>query len=320
MSSISDPFIEDLFQPDQYFASCHAAYLTEMPNHELWVTYFGGSAEKAIDVGSYLSIKPISGGSWASPRLFKKVEQKSTGTSHLFIAPDQSEMWRFYNLMNGKGWSTCSIVRERSYDLGTTWSAPDYIRKMWGYCTRGKVLVLDNGDYLFPLHREFFMYQGYVLISTNKGQSWKKYGPIKTPKGALEPSIIQLKDGSLLCALRTKEREIYLSRSTDRGHHWSHSVPIGIPNPDSMVELLLLPDGTIVMAHNNTPKNRSYLGVRFSKDNGYTWSDFKAFTDDKTEYSYPSLLYGSDGNIHLVFTAGRKTIRYVRFSQKWLEQ
>lgn len=310
----------DLFEPYKYFPECHAAYITEMPNHKLYVSFFGGTKEKAKDVGSYIVKKHISEpiDKWTAPKLFMKDPHKSTGTTHFFVPPNKKEIWTFYNLMEGKGWSTCHTARH-IYRNGH-WEARDFIRKMIGWNTRGKIIVLDNGDYLHPMHDELLGYKAYFQISRDQGKTWKTFGPVKTPKGCLEPSVVQLLDGRLLCYLRTKEREIYQSWSSDKGRHWTKATPTGFPNPDSMVELLRLPNGNLVLGYNHSPKKRNPLNICYSKNNAETWSKPKtiAESDGDGTYSYPCMIYGSDNHIHLVYTNSRKTIRYAKFDEEWL--
>lgn len=305
-----------LFKQDTYFNQCHAPYITEMPNHKLFVSFFGGTREKAKDVGSWLVTKPIESACWSEPRLFLKAKKKSMGGGHFFVSPDKHEIWLFYNLMHGPGWSTCNTARHIYTKDG--WQPRDYIRKMIGWNTRGKVLVLDNGNYLMPMHDELLGYKAYFLLSKDFGRTWKSYGPVRTEEGCLEPTVVQLRNGILLCFLRTKEREVYQSWSLDRGKTWTKATSTGIPNPDSMVELLVLPDGTLVHVYNHSKITRSPLNVSYSTDNGKTWSHQKTLEDGGAEFSYPCMIYGSDGLIHLVYTYKRKTIAYAKFSQEWL--
>jgi predicted neuraminidase len=309
----------DLFEPDKFFHECHAAYITEMPSRKLFVTFFGGSKDKAKDVGSYLVKKHIcSNDNWSSPKLFVKEPNKATGSAFLFVAPEKNEIWVFYNLMQGKGYSMCNTVRH-IYKNGC-WQKRDYLRRMIGWNSRGKIVVLDNGDYVHAMHDELLGYKAYFQISNNKGRTWKIYGPVKTKKGCLEPAVVQLNDGRLLCFLRTKEREIYQSISSDRGKHWMKAISTGIPNPDSEVELLKLPNGNILLAYNHSSTKRNPLNVRFSIDNAQTWSKPKiiAESEGKESFSYPCMIYGSDNNIHMVYTNSGKTIRYAKFDEEWL--
>ncbi|MBD3351183.1 MAG: hypothetical protein GF364_06830 [Candidatus Lokiarchaeota archaeon] len=307
----------DLFKENKYFNQCHAPYIIEMPNRDLFVSFFAGSHEKAKDVGSWVISKNINDEYWSKPRLFLKTETRSMGGGHFFIPPNKQEIWLFFNLMHGRGWSTCNTARY-IYDKAG-WHKRDYLRKMIGWNTRGKILVLDNGDYLMPMHDEILGYKAYFLISKDSGKHWKAYGPIKTKKGCLEPTVIQLSNGLLYCLLRTKEREIYEVWSKDRGRSWTKPMTTEIPNPDSMIELLYLNESnTIILAYNHSNDKRSPLNVRISQDNAHSWSEPSTLEEGEGEYSYPCMILGSDENIHLVYTSRRKTIGYIKFDRDWL--
>ncbi len=305
-------FKQDLFEPGKFFEQCHAAYITEIPSKTLVVTFFGGTREKARDVGSWITRKHPRDGTWHEPRLFLKDPKKSTGSAHLFVPPGKKEVWMFYNLMHGGGWSTCNQPLA-VYTPGTGWNSAGYLRRMIGWCTRGKMHVLDDGRYIAPMHDELLGYKAYFLVSVDQGKHWKVTGPVKTKKGCLEPTIAQLGDGRLLCMLRTKEREIFQAWSLDRGSTWTRAEPTGIPSPDSMVELLAMPSGELVLAYNHSTERRSPLCVRYSTNGARTWSTPVIVASGEGEFSYPCMVLGSDGYLHLVYTNNRRTIGYVRF-------
>ncbi|MHA1819154.1 MAG: exo-alpha-sialidase [Promethearchaeota archaeon] len=230
----------DLFEKNKYFNECHSAGIVEMPNRSLVVSFFAGTREKARDVGTYIVKKKIVADKteWTQPKLFFKDPKRSMGTGYFFIPPGKKEIWLYYNLMQGSGWSTCNIAYHVFKD--GSWSERKFIKRMIGWVSRGKILVLKNGDFFMPLHDELLGYKAYFKISTDGGKRWKNYGPIKTRKGCLEPSVVQIDDGRLYCILRTKEREVFESWSHDNGRRWSQARPTGIPNPDSQEELLYL--------------------------------------------------------------------------------
>lgn len=41
-------------------------------------------------------------------------------------------------------------------------------------------------------------------------------------------------------------------------------------------------------------------------------------SQQKVEYSYPSVLQTSDGYIHVTYTYNRETIKYVKFMESWI--
>ncbi|MHA1369685.1 MAG: exo-alpha-sialidase, partial [Promethearchaeota archaeon] len=296
---------------------CHSPAIFEMPNKTLIVSFFAGSHEKAKDVGSWMIKRRWRSSEWTEPRLFLKVKKKSMGTAHFFVPPDKKEIWVFFNLMHGPGWSTCNqpiLVYKNNL-----WIRGGYLRRMIGWCSRGKMHVLSNRCIIAPMHDELLGYKSYFLISCNGGKSWKASAPVKVPRGCLEPTIVLLNDSKILCFLRTKIGEIYESWSLDGGLTWTRPVGTSIPNPDSMVELLKLDDGTIVLAYNHSKHTRSPLCVRYSKDGARTWSEPKVIASGKGEFSYPWMILGSDRLIYLVYTNRRKTISLACFDQEWLE-
>ena len=62
--------------------------------------------------------------------------------------------------------------------------------------------------------------------------------------------------------------------------------------------------------------------VAVSRDAGASWSAPR-LVEDATggeEFSYPALLQGRDGTIHLAYTWQRKAIKHVSFAPSWLEE
>jgi predicted neuraminidase len=49
--------------------------------------------------------------------------------------------------------------------------------------------------------------------------------------------------------------------------------------------------------------------VAVSKD-GDTWNSFQALETEPGEFSYPAVIQGSNGNVHITYTWNRKKIRY----------
>jgi predicted neuraminidase len=71
-----------------------------------------------------------------------------------------------------------------------------------------------------------------------------------------------------------------------------------------------LRDGRIVLVYNHTEKGRSPLNLAVSKD-GENWTPVVTLESEPGEFSYPAIIQGSDGNLHITYTWNRKKIRYV---------
>ena len=102
-----------------------------------------------------------------------------------------------------------------------------------------------------------------------------------------------------------------IADSTDRGVTWTQARTIDVPNPNSGIDAVALPDGRVVLVYNHTPSGRSPLNLAISKD-GERFEMFKTLVDTPGEYSYPAMIVGKDGALHITYTWQRKRIKYVR--------
>jgi predicted neuraminidase len=62
-------------------------------------------------------------------------------------------------------------------------------------------------------------------------------------------------------------------------------------------------------------KGRSPLNLAVSVD-GENWTQALTLESEPGEFSYPAIIQGSDGNLHITYTWNRKKIRYVEVPLK----
>jgi predicted neuraminidase len=105
--------------------------------------------------------------------------------------------------------------------------------------------------------------------------------------------------------------KICVADSNDAGLTWSKARPIDVPNPNSGLDAIGLRDGRIVLVFNNTPRGRSPLNLAVSTD-GEHFRIFKDLETEPGEYSYPTMIQGKNGDLHITYTWKRSRIRYVR--------
>jgi predicted neuraminidase len=105
--------------------------------------------------------------------------------------------------------------------------------------------------------------------------------------------------------------KVCVADSRDSGVTWSEARPLDLHNPNSGIDAVSLPGGRVVLVYNHTPKGRSPLNLAVSRD-GDRFRMFRTLVDDPGEYSYPAMIAGSDGALHITFTWLRKQIRYLR--------
>jgi predicted neuraminidase len=110
----------------------------------------------------------------------------------------------------------------------------------------------------------------------------------------------------------TQIGKICIADSNDGGLTWTDARKLDIPNPNSGIDAVRLKDGRIVLIYNDTPSGRTPLNLAISTD-GEHFRNFSTLESEPGEFSYPALIQGSDGDLHITYTYKRKMIRYVVF-------
>jgi predicted neuraminidase len=103
---------------------------------------------------------------------------------------------------------------------------------------------------------------------------------------------------------------VFETWSTDGGRTWTPITLTALPNPSSGIDALTLRDGRHVLVYNHTTQGRSPLNVALSKD-GKTWEAALVLERDLGEYSYPAVIQGADGLLHITYTWKRQRIKHV---------
>ena len=141
---------------------------------------------------------------------------------------------------------------------------------------------------------------------------------ILSPIGCIQPSILRLKNGRLQVLCRTQNARLATSFSENGGNSWNEVTLTDLPNNNSGTDAVTLRDGRHVLVYNPvaTPIGengglRSPLSVAVS-DDGQTWRNILTLeNDEKGEYSYPAVVEGRDGTLHITYTWRRTRIKHV---------
>ena len=130
--------------------------------------------------------------------------------------------------------------------------------------------------------------------------------------GIIQPSVVSLGGKHLRLYARSTARmgKVCVADSYDDGKTWTQARPIDVLNPNSGIDAVNLKDGRIVLIYNNTSSGRTPLNLAVSKD-GETFTMFNTLENTPGEYSYPALVQGRNGDLHMTYTWNRKKIRYV---------
>ncbi|MBT3377438.1 MAG: exo-alpha-sialidase [Lentisphaerae bacterium] len=173
----------------------------------------------------------------------------------------------------------------RSEDEGETWSEP--IQLYDGWCGAIRDIIQTNTGALVVPGQELLMKEGRhctrPYASTDLGKTWSycdilDIGGQGDHAGAIEPTLIQLRDGRIRMLIRSSHGHFYESWSQDDGKTWSKPTP-SIKASGAPGILKRLQDGRLVLVWNRpvldgttTRQHRTELSVAVSSDEGKTWN------------------------------------------------
>ncbi|MHC5310610.1 sialidase family protein [Myroides sp. LJL116] len=205
----------------------------------------------------------------------------------------------------------------------------------------------------------------YTYVSNDYGQTWQTSSIVTVPDhqgggfhqgirwnhGAVEPTVVELKDGTLWMIMRTSLDYHYQSFSKDGGLTWSQASPSPFYGTITMPTIGRLSDGSLLMLWcNTTPMpevgntngvwddvftNRDVTHAAISKDDGKTWIGFRELYRNpmRNESNYATLGGGVDRGSHqaqflevepgkILVSLGQHSLHraMVLFDVKWLEE
>lgn len=171
-----------------------------------------------------------------------------------------------------------------------------------------------------------------AVYSDDGGENWLEsksslkieVDPTMTSRyGAIEPSVIELKDGRLWMLIRTNKGHLYESFSADGGMTWQEPVRSRFISSDSPSALLRLASGELLLLFNSCQRwddrtsyaagGREMLHAAISSDDGKSWSGFREILSvppglitargDRGS-AYPSVVENKKGKLVLVSGQG----------------
>lgn len=308
------------------FPESHAATIAETPKG-LIMAWFGGTKERNPDVGIWVSRRVKN--RWTAPVEVANGIQNDTlryacWNPVLYQVPG-GELLLFYKtgpkVSEWKGWM------KTSRDHGLTWSAAKALPQGLIGPVKNKPVRLQDGTLLAPSSTEGNGWKVHFEVSKDKGKTWEKIGPISDGKdlNAIQPSVLQHKDGRLQILARSRNRAIVESWSEDGGKTWSRLAKTTLPNNNSGTDAVTLKDGRHLLVYNHVlPPDtlakgpRTPLNLSYSPD-GKTWYASLILEDSPiSQYSYPSIIQSKDGMVHIVYTWRRQRIKYVKVDPRKL--
>lgn len=302
------------------FDSCHASTIAETPGG-LVTAWFGGTDEGNKDVAIWTSRQVK--GKWTAPEMVIDGIQED-GSRHpcwnpvLFQQPD-GPLLLFAKV--GPSPRTWWGVLSSSADNGVSWSSVRRLPEGQAGPIKNKPVLLKDGRLLCGSSSEDQGWRVHMEWTTDVGATWKRTGVLNDGKefGAIQPTILSHKDGSLQILCRSKGLgKIVQATSTDGGRNWSPLTPTSLPNPNSGIDAVTLADGRHVLIYNHTLRGRSPMNLAVS-DDGKSWSMVKALETDPGEYSYPAIIQAADGTLHVTYTWKRQKVKHLVLDPKGID-
>ncbi len=317
---------EQFLYEDAPFPECHAATIAETPEG-LVAAFFGGTKERNPDVEIWVS--RLSNGKWSAPQsvangIINDTLRKACWNPVLFQVPDE-ELLLFYKVGNSvSDWSGHLI---RSFDNGRTWTKPENLPNGFIGPVKNKPVMIGNKLIAPSSMEDSPGWRVHFEITEDKGKTWRKVGPINDGKTirAIQPSILTYPDGSLQIICRTREGYLAEAWSRDGGETWSDLTLSNLPNNNSGIDAVTLRDGRQLLVYNHVAPSsgtgkgpRTPLNVALSRDGKEWFASLILEESPLGQYSYPSVIQGSDGMVHIVYTWQRKRIKYMKIDPQQL--
>lgn len=284
--------------------------------------------------GTFAVVRSTDGGkTWGDPKP-GYVPPAGSSPAGLLAVDRDGEVHAVFLVPRGKGKPAVDFFLDlwhvRTTDQRARWSAP---QRIWeGYC--GAILdfqILSSGRLVAPfaawkkpgeqIAPDTGSNYTLAVYSDDGGATWRQ-SPSKLTSpchegyngnnyGAIEPTILELKDHSIWMLMRTQTGFLYESTSRD-GAEWTPARPSRFASSTSPAALVRMSTGRIVNIWNNCqmpPKagdkgvygGRDALHAAYSDDEGRTWRGFREIYRDPFRNDTPPR-FGDRGTAYPVAT------------------
>ena len=306
----------------------------------VWSDFYGGESDwSAAQVAGRIS--GDRGRTWGEPFVVQENAGDMCTYSPSLLRMQSGNLGLTYFLKNSN--ADNRVYWRRSKDDGITWEAPVVVTPELGYhiINNDRTVQLRTGRIIAPIAYvpEYFdkttSFRIFCAYSDDEGETWRRErGEFGLPKrGAMEPAVVEKKDGSLLMLVRTQLGHQFQCISKDGGETWDEPVPavdlISSEAPASMKRIPKTGDLLVLWNRVFTPHavhfGRSPLNSAVSRDDGGMWENVRTLeTDPGCSFSYVSITFLKDEVLltYFVSTAGKadRGLKLVILPVEWFYQ
>ena len=308
--------------------------VVELNNGDLLcaVTEFFDSGSDFANAHIVAKVSSDGGATWGPSRILQETTGKlnvMSVTMRRLRSPHHDTIAMFYLQKNA--FDDLRVFVRFSTDEAKTFGERVLVTDAPGYhvMNNDRVTHLRSGRLVVPVAstpnvKTVNHFTSRCWLSDDAGRTWRQgTGALDQPKrGAMEPEVIELRDGRLMMIARTQLGYIASCYSKDGGDTWTEGRPLGdLKGPEAPATIRRIPStGDLLLVWNNVfvegaghGGRRTPLSAAISQDEGKTWQITGNLETDETHtYSYPSILF-SKGKIHLTYwdeSSGRYSTRY----------
>jgi len=235
---------------------------------------------------------------------------QSASDPSMIVDEVTKEVFLFYNYMDlDKERDVYYLRYIKSKDHGITWSpsvdiTSQIAKPEWHndfkFITSGRGIQTSTGTLL---HTMVNLESGMHLFgSDDHGKTWYLIDTPITP--ANESKVIELKDGSWMINSRVNDYKLrYVHISKDQGKTWESRPEPTLVDPRCNASIIRYKEkggeSMLLFSNANSADSRTNMTVRYSKDEGKTWSSGKTIYEGESAYSDMTVL--ANGEIGLIF-------------------
>jgi predicted neuraminidase len=339
-TQVSIPEPRAQFIPETAAPSVHAGSAILLNDGNLRAFWFAGSREGATDVVIQTAVFDTKSSSWGNPEVVIDRVAAEKGLARyikklgnpLPVRSSQGKLQLYFVTVSVGGWAGSSISWMESSDEGTTWSRPQ--RLITSPALNLSTLIkapgfnFADGTLGLPVYHEWMGKFGELIRIDGDRVIDKRR--MSAGRALLQPIVFIDTPEKAVAYFRQARSagppRIASALTENAGQSWDSGPDLDLANPNAAIAGLHLSNGDRLIALNDLESARHRLVLAIAPAGTSNWNVIAELESDQTlingshrEFSYPSLLLGKNGEVHLIYTYDRKKMKHIQFDPRWIE-